>query len=249
VSARAGNCGHLEEPPEKGKEMIWKRGLILIALLALTALPASADQITFTFTSDHCTGGCLPAGATNMGTITVTDAGVGVVDVSVLLSPGFGFVSTGAGAGASFFFRLNPNPTITYSNLTAGWSIPNVIGVNQQAPGFYAGDGLAGQFEYALACNPPGSPLGCGNGGSSPKPSPLNFTVTGAGISAASFDDPGSSGSPFAADVISTTGNTGLIDASRGGSGGGGQTVPEPASLLLLGSGLIVTARRRFRRQ
>jgi len=66
--------------------------------------------------------------------------------------------------------------------------------------------------------------------------------VTAAGITAASFNDPGPSGSPFAADVISSNGRTGLIDASRSGSS---QTVvPEPASLLLLGSGLTVLASR-----
>jgi PEP-CTERM motif len=225
--------------------MIWKRGLILIGVLGLTSLSASASTLTFDFTSDHCTGGCS-TGAPNMGTITVTDvAGVpGAVDVNVQLATGFGFVDTGAGAGAAFFFRLNPNPTIGYSNLTSGWSIPNVFGGNQQAPGSYAGDGLSGEFEYALACNPPGSPTGCGSGGSSPFFGPLNFRVTGTGITSASFNDPGPSGSPFAADVLSSNGNTGLIDASLSGSGIPQTVVPEPASLLLLGSGLTFVASR-----
>src|SRR5215471_3454264 len=110
----------------------------VLGLLAMAVVPAQADSFTYTFTSDHCTGGCS-TGAPNMGTIVVTDA-AGGVDVTVNLQAGFGFVDTGAGAGASFFFRLNPNPTITYSNVTTGWSIPNVIGGNQQAPGSYAGD-------------------------------------------------------------------------------------------------------------
>ena len=49
----------------RGGTMIWKRGLIVMALVGLTYLPANASTLTFTFTSDHCTGGCS-TGAPNM---------------------------------------------------------------------------------------------------------------------------------------------------------------------------------------
>ena len=231
---------------EENVKMKMSRYLLagLIGLFALAATPANAD--TYVFTSDHCTGGCS-TGAPNMGTITVTQVGpvgAGIVSVHVELQAGFGFVSTGAGSGAAFFFRLLGNPQITYSGITAGWSIPNVIPVNQQAAGAYAGDGLMNQFEYALSCNPPGSPTGCGNGGSSPKAPPLDFTVTAAGLTAAAFNDTANaSGSPFAADVISANGNTGLIDASLSTT-----SVPEPTSIALLG-GILVFAVRKIRRR
>jgi hypothetical protein len=177
-----------------------------------------------------------------MGTITVTQAGANSVAVHVTLQAGFGFVSTGAGAGASFFFRLLGNPTITYSGISSGWAIPNVIPVNQQAAGMYAGDGLMNQFEYALNCNPPSG--ACGNGGSRPAPSPLDFIVTAAGLTPAAFNDTGNaSGSPFAADVLSSNGNTGLIDASLSTT-----NVPEPTSLALLGGILAFTVRKIRRR-
>ena len=223
--------------------------VVFIGLLALAVMPAHADTLTFTFTSDHCSGGCS-TGAANMGTITVSQTAgqalTGTVSVDVQLESGFGFIDTGAGSGASFFFRLLPvasGPTITYSGITSGWTIPDVIGTNQQAAGSYAGDGLMNQFEYALDCKAGGA---CGNGGSSPAPPPLDFTVQASGLTPNSFNDTGNaSGSPFAADVLSSNGKTGLIDGSLATTPSG---VPEPASIALLGGVLALTI-RKFRRR
>ena len=226
-------------------QRIWQ--LAVLALLAMVVAPAKAEVLTFNFTSDHCSGGCVD-GSAIMGTITVTDAGTDTVTVHVELNSGFSFIDSGAGAGASFFFRLLGDPTITYSGITSGWTIPDEIlpaGSGQQAPGTYAGDGLSGEFEYALACSPPGAAGGgCGPGASGGgKLPPLDFTVTAAGLTAADFNDPGASGSPFAADVISSNGNTGLIDASLctdcGTTSTSSGDTPEPASMILLGTVFI----------
>jgi hypothetical protein len=248
--------------------MKFAKTLVLgLTTVALSALPAMADSATYWFTSDHCTNGCS-TGAANMGVITLTQTAAqlaaGTVSVDVQLEAGFGFVSTGAGApmggtDASFFFRLLGNPTITYSNIvpSSSWTIPNVIGTAQQAAGSYAGDGLANQFEYALACNPPGSPPGCGSGVNNLAP-PLDFNVTATGLTLASFDDTGNaSGSPFGADVISSNGRTGLIDGSFHSQSCTDNCtppppVPEPSSVLLLGTpmfGILVLLRRRFGKQ
>lgn len=211
--------------------MIRNRILAFMVFVGLASVPAMAD--TYVFTSDHCTGGCS-TGAANMGTITVTQDGLNTVDISVQLESGFGFVDTGAGAGASFFFRLLGNPEITYSGITSGWTVPNVIPVNQQIAGSYAGDGLMGQFEYALNCNTGGA---CGNGGSNPAPGTLQFTVTALGLTAADFNDTAdASGSPFAADVISSNGRTGLIDGSLSPVP---FSTPEPSTILVLGMGML----------
>ncbi len=225
-----------------------------LAGLLLAAMPAAAASFTYEFTSDHCTGGCLPAGASNMGTVVVTDNGLDTVDVTVTLTSGFGFVLTGAGTGTdgngAFFFRLTGNPQITYDlsdSSMDGWLIPNEITPDKQNAGAYSGGSLADEFEYALACGvaPPNGSASdaCGPGASKIAPSPLMFSITAAGLTAASFNDPGTSGSQFAADVISTTGFTGLIDASCpvGTNCGGGDIpdVPEPSTILLMGGALL----------
>lgn len=218
----------------------------LCGLATLAAIPASADIFNFNFTSDHCSGagGCSNNGALNpMGAITVTDI-AGGVSVDVTLDPGFGFVVTGAGTGhsgnASFFFNTTTGSTITITGLSGGWSIPNVTGGDMQAVGQYAGDGLMNDYNHGLTCS------SCGPGGSNPNPGPLDFNVTGVtGLTAADFVS-----SPFfGADVISSNGNTGLIDASAGTVV---ITSPEPSSVILFGSILIGVAeilRRRAQRK
>jgi hypothetical protein len=209
-----------------------------LALLALSAMPAQAASFVYNFTSDHCsgTGGCSNNGALNpMGTVTIADNGTNDVRVTVQLASGFGFVSTGAGAGAAFFFNMTNTGTITITNInpSASWSIPNVINGNQQAAGSYAGDGLMGQYNHGLTCS------GCGNGGSNPVPPPLAFDVTLAGLTAANFAT-----TPFfAADVISSNGNTGLIDASPATP-----PIPEPTSIALFGSVLVFTVSKLRRK-
>jgi hypothetical protein len=93
-------------------------------------------------------------------------------------------------------------------------------------------------YNHGLTCS------ACGNGGSNPFFGPLNFNVTLAGLTAANFVT-----SPFfAADVISSNGNTGLIDS---GPGTVTPVVPEPSSIVLLGSGMVglaVFMRRKIQR-
>ena len=184
-----------------------KKLLVAATMLTAAVLPASADIIeTGTFTSDHCTGGCGPQTG-GFGTITITDHQNGVVDVSISLLNGNTFAN--GGQGGAFAFNLAGNPTITYSGLSASFDVVNSA-TNVQNAGIVAMDGF-GNFEYGVD--------GTFNGSNGP--SSLSFTLTGTGLSAASFfselsvNPPGSDPALMALDIFSgTTSNTGIVDLS-----------------------------------
>ena len=210
----------------------WKKTAIaLLVAAAFAPSHASATTLQFTLTADGCTGGC---GTGPYGTITLDDSeGANIVDVTVALNGPFSFVATGA--GASLEFNLTGNPALTSANIT------------DITPGFaFAGpdpSGAFGSFMYTVDCM---VPSGCGSGGSSPNPGPLTFDVTLSGITLNSFIA-NAGGWYFASDIIGPTGNTGLV-AAGGPDTPPPPTVPEPASLTLLGTGLAFAANRLRRK-
>jgi hypothetical protein len=117
------------------------------------------------------------------------------------------------GQETDFGFNLTGTPSITYSGLTTGFTPTGTNGhpdgTNPQTAstaGFH--DDGTGFFQYGVSCT------GCGNGGSNPQTGPLDFTITGTGLSTASFTT-NAAGQFFVADMISgTTGKTGPVDAS-----------------------------------
>ena len=204
----------------------------LLFLLTLGASLASANVVTFSLTSDHCGGfntdnsGCLPAGG-SAGTITLTDV-TGGVSVDVTLGSAYKFVSTGF--QTDFGFNLTGSPTIAFSGVTAGWT------PNGTTAGSLMMDGT-GTFQYGLVCTV------CSNGGSNPQTGPLDFTITGTGLSTSSFTT-NSLGQYFAVDILGQ-GVTGAVDAS-----GPTTTVPDGGMTLMLLGGALVgleSLRRKFR--
>lgn len=201
------------------------RVLLVLALGIVTAgfvlAGTPAEALTFNITSDHCTGTC---GTAPFGTVDVIQNGANV-GITVTLAAGITYAQTGA---ADFqVFKFN-GTGVALGDIVVGAHVPALAA----ATGAFNGDGT-GNFTFGINCP------SCGNGPSG-FGGAISFTVVNATIADVTAGN--NLGNIFVADILGLNGNTGPVDVSTPPVG-----VPEPGTLLLLGTGLAALGGRARR--
>ena len=201
---------------------------LVIAGLSLAWVPsASANSVSFNLTTNNL------GISGSVGTVTVTDTGANQVTVSLTMNAGFSIKLQGGDIAFSGPSGLTGG---SVSGLTAFSGANTFTGLSFKH--FFAPKNISefGTFAFDYA-NIKGSPNGVVSADS------LTFMLTAPGLSASQFTG--------VAIHFCTASGTNCGPQTGFASSGPATVVPEPGSMILLGSGLVGLAglvRRRIRR-
>ena len=210
-------------------------------LFTMIVAGSAHASLVFNLDNDACTGGCGPVG-TSFGTVTLSAVDNQTVHVYVdLTSANTYFISTGAG----YSLTWNGPVDETVSLLTTGF---HYLGF-----GSYSTGGNFGTFNHAIDCvvGPGGACSQPGGGGGIT--TILEFDASrSSGLDPSAFSATNPQGFYFTVDLIGPSGRTGVVGASdyrltQLDCTAACSTVPEPATLGLLGLGIagLAASRRR----
>jgi len=194
---------------------------ILTVVVLGSAAAANADQVIINTPNSGLSGTPGP-----YATVTYVLNGPNI-DVTVQMSPGFLAFGDGNGNNGIFGFNIVGSTTgLAVTNLSPVFLTPNLGG--GQMDGF-------GNFEVTLSCCNASNAINT-----------FSFTVSrnGGFSSASQLFEANANGAHFAIHIAPTN------DNPTGFAADSGTEAPEPASMLLLGSGLVTLAaglRKRFK--
>ena len=205
------------------------RKSLLTCLFVLLLVPIGAFADTFFLTIGNTPVGVPPGTPGNWGKVTLTNTGAGLngagqVTVTVTLNGSFTF----AGGGDRFAFNTDLTSMTSSAFALSGsnngdFTNPPSGSSSSQGESM---DGF-GKFNWGYG------------GGTNPSGQSLTFTVTFSGITTTDLEQTSDKGFIFAAHVFDPNLGTSSNTLFVGNGPAPPATTPEPASLLLLGSGLL----------